>query len=148
MPPFTARLCGRRSTLRQVNDAPCPCGRTGSFGPLTFARCCGRYTGPAAAPAPDAESLMRSRYSGYVRRDVGHVLATWDASTRPRELDLDDGPDWLGLEVLSASSSGMSGTVEFVASYRSDDGRVRRMRERSRFTRRGDRWFYLDGDVS
>ena len=135
------------------DDAPCPCGRTGSFGPLPFARCCGRWTGPDAPPAPDAESLMRSRYSGYVRRDVAHVRATWDVSTRPRELDLDDGPQWLGLQVLSAQDAGTAGgrpaaVVEFVATYRGDDGRVRRMRERSRFTRRGDRWFYVDGDVS
>lgn len=129
------------------DDAPCPCGRTGSFGPLAFARCCGRWTGPDALPAPDAESLMRSRYCGYVRKDVAHVLATWDASTRPRDLDL-DGPEWLGLEVLSAGEQGTTAHVEFVATYRGDDGRVRRMRERSRFARRGGRWFYVDGDVS
>lgn len=130
------------------DDAPCPCGRTGSFGPLAFARCCGRYTGAGSVPAPDPESLMRSRYSGYARGDVAHVLATWDATTRPQDLSLDDGPQWLALQVLSASSAGPSGTVEFVATYRGDDGRVRRMRERSRFARRGDRWFYVDGDVT
>ncbi|RBI83161.1 hypothetical protein BRL75_16240, partial [Xanthomonas oryzae pv. oryzae] len=37
------------------ND-PCPCGR-----PADYARCCGPYH--AGAAAPDAETLMRARYS-------------------------------------------------------------------------------------
>lgn len=127
------------------DDAPCPCGRAGSFGASTFARCCGRYTGPGASPAPDPESLMRSRYSGYVRGDVAHLLATWHRATRPRRLTLDAGPQWLGLQVLSAASAGDTGTVAFVATYRGADGRVRRMRERSTFRRVGGRWLYVDG---
>ena len=40
----------------------CPCGRGGTFeGTLPYDRCCGRYLDDAATPAPDAESLMRSR---------------------------------------------------------------------------------------
>ncbi|WP_088313295.1 YchJ family protein [Kineosporia sp. R_H_3] len=135
------------------DDAPCPCGRGGSFGALTFARCCGRWTGPGAPPAPDAESLMRSRYSAYVRGDVAHVSATWDPLTRPAGPDLDGGPTWLGLQVLDAGDDGVEqgrpvAHVEFVATYRGSDGRVHRMHERSRFTRRGERWFYVDGEVT
>ncbi len=48
-------------------DAPCPCGQTTAKGlPLTFTDCCGRWL---AQPAPDAERLMRSRYSAFVRED-------------------------------------------------------------------------------
>lgn len=51
-------------------DPHCPCGRL-----LGFAACCGRYTA-SFTPAPDAESLMRSRYSAFVRGDAAHLLAT------------------------------------------------------------------------
>ncbi len=124
-----------------------------------YARCCGRFTAgrDGAVPAPDAESLMRSRYTAYVRRDVDHLRATWDRATHPARLDLDDDVTWLALEVLDADADpaagsatragGRTAAVTFVATYRGADGRVRRMRERSRFVRRGDRWFYVDGDV-
>lgn len=55
---------------------PCPCGRA-----ATYAQCCGQYH--AGATAPDAETLMRARYSAYVRRDVAYLLASWHPSTRP-----------------------------------------------------------------
>lgn len=120
---------------------PCPCGRA-----LAFAACCGRYLG-SGVPAPDAESLMRSRYTAFVRGDVAHLLATWHASRRPASLDLDAGVKWLGLDVkrhraLDADHA----EVEFVARSRVQ-GRGQRLHERSRFVREGAWWFYVDGDV-
>jgi SEC-C motif-containing protein len=120
---------------------PCPCGRA-----LAFAACCGRYLG-SGVPAPDAESLMRSRYTAFVRGDVAHLLATWHASRRPASLDLDAGVKWLGLDVkrhraLDADHA----EVEFVARSRVQ-GRGQRLHERSRFVREGGWWFYVDGDV-
>ena len=47
---------------------PCPCGAT------DYAACCGRYHGGASAP--DAESLMRSRYSAYALKLEAYLLAT------------------------------------------------------------------------
>ena len=61
--------------------SPCPCGRN-----QTYAACCGRYHGGEAAP--DAESLMRSRYSAYVLKDVDYLLASWHPGTRPAALSL------------------------------------------------------------
>ncbi len=55
---------------------PCPCGR-----PLAYAACCGLLH--AGSPAPDAESLMRSRFSAYVLGLEDYLLATWHTSTRP-----------------------------------------------------------------
>ena len=58
--------------------------------PLLFADCCGRYLNDfAATPAPDAESLMRSRYSTFVLGRLDYPLATWHASTRPADLTFD-----------------------------------------------------------
>jgi SEC-C motif domain protein len=135
---------------------PCPCGRPGSFGEaLGYGRCCGRYLdGPpggdaAPAPAPDAESLMRSRFTAYVRERADYLLATWDDAHRPARLELDQAVGWLGLEVLDHRSTGPdTAQVEFVASFRDRHGRPGRLHERSRFERRGGRWFYLDGDLS
>ncbi|MFO3705955.1 YchJ family protein [Xanthomonas codiaei] len=121
------------------NDA-CPCGR-----PAEYARCCGQYH--AGAAAPDAETLMRARYSAYVRRDVAYLLSSWHRSTRPAELPLDEGgrTTWLGLTVQRALSTG-DGTAEvvFLARYRIGGGSAVRMTEHSRFVREDGRWYYLD----
>lgn len=128
-------------------DAPCPCGRL-SNSPrgqaITWAACCGRW-GLGGADAPDAESLMRSRYSAFVLGDVDYLLATWHVSTRPGELTLEPGVRWLGLEVRSQGLTGPdTAEVEFVARSR-QAGRGNRLHERSRFVREAGRWFYVDG---
>lgn len=128
---------------------PCPCGRTGAKGNvLHYDCCCGRYHAAfEALPAPDAESLMRSRYSAFVREDAPYLLATWHASTRPARLDFEGGAKWLGLEVRGHRAVDADhAEVEFVARYRSS-GRAVRLHERSRFVRDGGRWFYVDGDL-
>lgn len=121
----------------------CPCG-TG----LVLDECCGRYlVGAGAAAAPTAEALMRSRYTAFVVGDVDHLLATWHPDTRPPSLGLDDGTRWLGLDVLDVVGGGLlagTGEVEFRASYTADGGRGVQ-HERSRFTKVGGRWVYLDG---
>ncbi len=119
----------------------CPCGR----GPA-FDACCGRYLG-TGVPAPDAESLMRSRYTAFVRGDVAHLLATWHASQRPASLELDGGAKWLGLAVKRHTPiDATHAEVEFVARSRVQ-GRGHRLHERSRFVRGDGQWFYLDGDI-
>ena len=124
-----------------VKDA-CPCGR----GP-GLAACCARYLG-TGVPAPDAESLMRSRYSAFVLGHVAHLMATWHASTRPASVDIEPDVKWLGLDVKRVVViDGDHAEVEFVARSRTH-GRAHRLHERSRFVREGGRWFYVDGDVT
>ena len=126
----------------------CPCGRRDAQGvPRTFEDCCGRWQ---HAPAPDAESLMRSRYSAFVRADVAYLLATWHPSTRPISLELEPGTRWLGLEVKGHWPAGDDrAEVEFVARSRpAAGGPALRLHERSRFIREGGRWFYVDGVMS
>jgi SEC-C motif-containing protein len=125
---------------------PCPCGRTTAKGhPMALESCCGLYL--AGQPAPDPESLMRSRYSAFVRGDVPYLLATWHSGQRPAELKLEAGGKWLGLQIKQHRVTG-AGTaeVEFVARFRVD-GKAVRQQERSRFVREDGRWFYVDGDV-
>ena len=124
----------------------CPCGRKTVKGqPLAFDDCCGPYH--AGQPAPDAERLMRSRYSAFVRGNAPYLLATWHASQRQATLEIDMAAQWLGLEIKQHRITGTdTAEVEFVARFRVA-GRAVRQHERSRFVREDGRWFYVDGDV-
>ena len=129
-----------------MNLTPCLCGRTTAKGqPLALNACCGPYH--AGVAAPDAESLMRSRYSAFVRGDVPYLLATWHSNQRPAELTLEAGTQWLGLEIKQHRQTGHdTAEVEFVARFRVG-GKAVRQHERSRFVREDGRWFYVEGDV-
>lgn len=119
---------------------PCPCGST-----HPYPECCGLYH--AGAPAPDAQSLMRSRYSAYVLCNEPYLLATWHPTTRPDSIPFDPAQKWLGLTVLDAKSTGeLSAEVEFIARSRVSNAAAFRLHERSRFVREDGRWLYVDGD--
>ena len=131
-------------------SAACPCGRVNAKKrPAVYADCCGRFVDHFSdAPAPDAEHLMRSRYSAFVLERADYLLTTWHPSTRPASLDLDEATKWLGLEVREHNPTGAdTAEVAFVARYRVQ-GRAVRLHERSRFVREDGRWFYVDGDQS
>jgi len=140
----------------------CPCG-----GP-DFEQCCGPYLA-GTAPAPSAETLMRSRYTAFTLKDEAYLLATWHASTRPQAplFDARESVHWLGLEIKSAlrlrqrkaespdapgqqaANDPERDSVEFVARFKTG-GRAHRLHEVSRFVREAGadgvaRWFYLDG---
>lgn len=123
----------------------CPCGRSTAKGqPMTLQACCGRYH--AGQAAPDAESLMRSRYSAFVLGDVPYLLATWHSSQRPAELTLEAGVKWLGLDIKQHRETGAdTAEVTFVARFRVA-GKAIRQHERSRFVRVKGIWYYLEGD--
>lgn len=123
-----------------MTDCPCGSGKP-------FSACCGPRL--AGDPAPTPEALMRSRYTAYVLGDVDYLQRTWHSSTRPSELDLEDGVKWLGLKVVrtEGGEKDETGTVEFVARFKVG-GKAHRLEEKSRFVREGGRWVYLDGDVA
>jgi SEC-C motif-containing protein len=117
----------------------CPCGSG-----LELDACCGPVV-RNERPADTAEELMRSRYTAYVLGDVDHLFRSWHPATRPNDLSGLPTVEWTGLEVLDVVDGGPEddrGIVEFRASHRGGS-----LHERSRFTRRGRRWVYLDGDV-
>lgn len=119
--------------------ATCPCGSL-----LSYEDCCGRFH--AGSPAPDAVSLMKSRYSAFVKGLPDYLLKTWHATTRPAELDLSDPVKWLGLEIKESVESGDTATVTFVARGKIE-GRAFRQVEKSHFVRENGLWFYVDGEV-
>ena len=129
-----------------VPDA-CPCRQlSAQRQPLAFADCCGRYIDHFdTTPAPDAEHLMRSRYTAFVCENVHYLLASWHSSQRPPELTFEPGAKWLGLQVKDFVATGAdTAEVEFVARFRVA-GRAVRLHERSRFVQEAGRWYYVDG---
>ncbi len=92
---------------------------------------------------------MRSRYTAFVLGETNWLLASWHASTRPADLDLDEEPrpKWIGLDIRAHRRIDEThAEVEFVARYRVG-GRAQRLHETSRFVLDGATWFYVDGDV-
>ncbi len=127
-------------------NSACPCGALGAAKRvLAYSQCCGRFLESTEQAAPDAERLMRSRYTAFVLQRADYLQATWHASTRPTVLDLEPGAQWLGLDVRRHVPGLDAAKVEFVARYRVG-GKAVRLHETSRFVREGGRWFYVDGD--
>ena len=127
--------------VRTTAGPMCPC----SSG-CALIDCCGRYIASALA-APDAVSLMRSRYNAFTVRNEAYLLATWYPSVRPDSLALPENQKWLGLDVRAHSvdpNNPNRATVEFVARSRID-GRGIRLHELSSFVREAGRWYYLAG---
>lgn len=124
----------------KVRDTACPCDPTRSY-----TKCCGRFHD--GLQAPNAEALMRSRYSAYARNVSDYLLDTWHPDTRPVEVSADSSaPKWIHLEVIRHEATGEhSAIVEFVARYRLG-GKAARMHELSRFVEKEGRWYYVDGD--
>ena len=127
----------------------CPCGRPDAKKqPLAYAACCGQYLEGGLA-APDAETLMRSRYCAYVLENTDYLLSTWHSSQRPVTLDFEPSVKWLGLQVQNHTViDALHAEVTFVARQRDQTGRAIRLHERSRFACENGCWYYVDGDNS
>ena len=138
-----------QSRVGFVSAEPCPCGQTDAVGrALPLARCCGRFFGPQADAAPDAQALMRSRYSAFVLQRAEYLLVTWHPSRRPAHIGFEPGVKWLGLELRQyLVRDARHADVECVARQRQGNGRAVRLHERSRFECADGRWYYVDGDL-
>ncbi len=139
-------------------QSPCPCGRRAGSGTAggaakarAYADCCGRWleASPQSGEStpPDAETLMRSRYSAFVLEREAWLLSSWAASHRPEHIAFEPGVKWLGLEVRARQQTGdATAEVEFVARQKSLQGPAVRLHERSRFVSAEGRWLYVDGE--
>jgi SEC-C motif domain protein len=134
----------RMGLFRKSVANACPCGSN-----IEFPSCCGRYLDGGVA-APDAEALMRSRYTAYVMKRKSYLLDTWHPSTRLATLDheMEQPVKWLELTIKRHTPKDADhAEVEFVARFKVN-GRSHRLHEISRFVREGGQWLYVDGDVS
>ncbi|MFQ6333050.1 YchJ family protein [Methylophilus sp. 3sh_L] len=96
-------------------------------------------------PAPDAERLMRARYSAYALKMPEYILETWHQDTRPESLTQADlqGIKWLKLEVLAHQQrDDTHAEVHFVATYQSAKQKKSSMTEHSQFERINGQWLY------
>lgn len=121
----------------------CPCGAG------EYATCCQPYHLGQRWPETPV-LLMRARYSAFALEQSDFVFKTWHPRTRPDDVTL-RGVEWTGLEILATRGAAQGGPgddagVEFRAHFRVGDEQLV-LHERSRFTKRAKRWFYLDGDV-
>ncbi|MGE5503618.1 MAG: YchJ family protein [Actinomycetota bacterium] len=126
-----------------MTDCPCGSGRP-------FEACCGPHI-DGTTPAPTPEALMRSRYSAFVKAEIGYLHDTLAPESRG-DFDRDETDKWArssrwqGLEIHAAEETGDSGAVDFTARY-VHDGKPYAHRELSKFRKEDGRWYYVDGAV-
>jgi len=123
----------------------CPCGSG-----LQYSLCCESYLNGNALP-DTPESLMRSRYSAYVKHDTAYLVATWHPSCHAERFSASIEESyahthWRGLTILSSEilPDKPQGYVTFFARF-TENGRESFIHERSRFLREEQRWYYIDG---
>ncbi|HLY11576.1 MAG TPA: YchJ family protein [Planctomycetota bacterium] len=120
-------------------DQPCPCGSGQSF-----AACCNPIL-KREKPAPDAERLMRSRFTAHVARDFEHLHRTvLETAKEPYVADGDvGGTAWTRL-VIHSHEKGTKpdfAYVDFTAYYQ--EGEVEKaLHEKAEFQRVEGTWYY------
>lgn len=126
------------------HQTACLCGSR-----LSYSVCCGKYHNIEAIPTT-AEALMRSRFTAYALRNADYLRATWDSDKCPDNIDFSrETAVWQRLEIVDTKKGGPQddkGVVEFKAYYQ-QDGEECVLHEVSRFIKKQDRWFYLDGVI-
>ncbi|MBN1967783.1 MAG: YchJ family protein [Candidatus Delongbacteria bacterium] len=122
----------------------CPCGID-----KTYEECCGAIiNGNKLAETP--ESLMRSRYSAYVKGEVDYIKSSMHP-VKQKEFNRENVEEWSKqstwqkLEIIGNSSlSDGTGIVEFKAHY-SVEGNEHIHHEIAQFKKHEDKWFFYDG---
>ncbi len=126
----------------------CPCGSN-----MVFDQCCGPLLSGERNP-PTAEALMRARYSAFAKAEIDFLTESLhpahrhdhDAAATRRWVQ---NSEWLDLEILSCDAGGEQdeeGMVEFIATFK-EKGAVRRHHERSIFSKKNGRWYFVEGSM-
>ena len=129
-----------------MDQCPCESGKQ-------YEACCGPLISGAQAAAT-AAALMRSRYTAFVKGEIGYLEHTLHPDHRS---DYDpqatrhwaDSSQWKKLEIVSVQRGGISddeGTVEFIATYR-QKGITHTHYEVGNFNRQNGIWYYTDGKM-
>ncbi len=125
-------------------NSPCPCGSG-----VKYKKCCRPYH--QGKLAPDALTLMKSRYSAYAAGDARYIIETThpecpeydpDRKRWTKEiLEFSRNTDFLGLQILES----IPGETESIVTFRVNlSGSFRT--ERSRFRKVEGRWLYHSGE--
>ena len=89
---------------------------------------------------------MRSRYSAYVTENEDYLRETWAEENRPSGtiIEKNSPVKWVGLKIIGHQEHEDRATVEFIAQY-TQNGRMQKLHEISRFIRKDAQWYYFDG---
>jgi SEC-C motif-containing protein len=127
-------------------NIPCPCGSH-----KKYKKCCAIYH--KGGLAPNALTLMKSRYSAYAVGNAAYIIHTTHPEnpeyTNDRvswEKDIDhfsQYTEFLGLKIIEFVDGKEEAYVTFEASLSSG-----MLTEKSRFLKREGRWLYADGLIS
>jgi len=118
--------------------ALCPCGSGAAY-----QQCCERYISQGRS-APDALSLMRSRYTAYTLENEAYLKKTWHPRSCPVLNLSQDRCKWTGLKIVRHAQQERTATVEFIARYKIG-GRAHELHEVSKFELEDGQWLYVDG---
>jgi SEC-C motif domain protein len=124
----------------------CPCGSS-----LTYDTCCLPILA-GQQKATTAEQLMRSRYSAYVKKEIGYILTSLHPAYRA---DYDESRSrawaesalWHGIKILKTVDGGIDdskGQVEFVVFY-TEGGLKQEYHELSSFEKKDGTWYFVSG---
>ncbi|WP_291138683.1 YchJ family protein [Flavobacterium sp. UBA7663] len=119
----------------------CYCGNS-----ISFQDCCEPYL-KGIKNAPNAEALMRSRYSAFAVGAADYLVNTTHISKRRFHNKKDilawsQANKWLKLEVLASTET----TVTFKAYYLDENLKAQVHYEHSTFKLENGKWFYVDGE--
>jgi len=125
----------------------CPCGNN-----LSYAECC-QPLHSGEAKAETAESLMRARYSAYVKKEIDYIVNTVSREERDKYQrkaieDWAENAEWKGLEIISVEegeAEDLEGKVEFVA-YFAEAGEDKYHHEVAYFIKEDDNWCFVRGE--
>ncbi len=125
-----------------TNKTSCPCGSG-----KTFTDCC-EVVLDDHSKALTALQLMRSRYTAYTLARNEYLKKKKKKKKKKKELDVEDSTiQWLGLDIEGydqGEQADTEGTVTFTARFLSS-GHHCKLQEQSRFIKRDNFWYYLDG---
>lgn len=124
----------------------CPCGSDKSY-----EECCGPFIN-GTEDAPTAETLMKSRYSAFVKAEIDYLYRTI-SNDQQKDFNFEETEDWAknsewkGLEIIETVEGGAEdnkGTVEFVARFKQNNQEVSH-HEIASFEKMDGKWFFMDG---
>lgn len=128
------------------NQDLCPCGTR-----KKYQSCC-QIAHNNIQNASTAESLMRSRYSAFVKADIDYLLKSWSFKTRNNSkkfkkdlLEWTISVEWIKLDIINiikGSKSDTTGNVSFKAFYY-ENGKLECITENSFFEKENGHWVYV-----
>lgn len=131
-----------------MNAEKCPCGSE-----KTYTSCCKPYIS-GKKKAPNAEVLLRSRYTAYTKLELDYVANTMKGSNS-EQFDYEkvktwaSESEWKGLEIIKVTDNKFDNIawVEFKAHY-NYEGKDEVMYENAEFRYTSDDgWFFVDGKI-